>query len=463
MVELYTENERKMQEEESARMIALQNTMGMANVTVSENSGKWYFYNTSLLAAGRTEFFARWGNRKLEDNWRISRKQELTADAMEAINNNTTLSTSDTLFDDDGNVLSVRENDPKKPAYYTQDLPLTPTAMDSSNAIVTNALYNAALIYSDLLNDIRRSNETLEKLLQRFPDHELAPSAHYLLFLSYSKLHDDANALKHKNIILTKYTDTDFARLLNDPDYYKRLAEQEKVLEVKYENTYLAYSNLDWGQTIRLADEALPLCKERELAAKYAYLRGVAIGELYDKERLRTEMTNILTDYANTAVIPLVRIQLSLLPPVATSGTASFGQEGVGNGAAATTEVVFKPYPKELHYVVVLVDVIKIATSKVKDDIGHFNKKYHSIQNFNINSFYIDKERQMITIAQFTNQETAMNYYRSIVGDSEFNALMQNGTISIYAMSATNYTTFYNKRDNRNQYIDFFKQYYLDN
>lgn len=459
MVELYTENERKMQEEEAARMQALQNTMGMANVTISENSGKWYFYNTSLLSAGRTEFFARWGNRKLEDNWRISRKMELSADAMEAINNNTTLSTSDTLFDEDGNVLSIRENDPKKPAYYTQDLPLTPAAMDSSNAIVANALYNAALIYSDLLNDVKRSNETLEKLLQRYPDHELAPSAHYLLYLSYSKLRDEANALKHKNIILTKYADTDFARLLNDPDYYKRLAEQEKILETKYEDTYSAYVNLDWAQTIRLADEALPLCKERELAAKYAYLRGVAIGELYSKDSMRTEMTKILTDYTKTAVIPLVQIQLSLLQPAA---TASVGQGGSEN-PQSVTEIVFKPYPKELHYVIVLVDVMKIATSKVKDDITNFNNKYHSLQNFNVNSFYIDKDRQMITIAQFANQETAMSYYRSIAEDSGFNALMQNGTITIYAMSATNYTTFYHKQENRNQYNDFFKQYYLEN
>jgi len=356
-------------------------------------------------------------------------------------------------------VLSVRENDPKKPAYYTQDLPLTPAAMDSSNTIVANALYNAALIYSDLLNDVKRSNETLEKLLQRYPDHELAPSAHYLLYLSYSKLRDEANALKHKNIILTKYADTDFARLLNDPDYYKRLAEQEKILETKYEDTYSAYINLNWEQTVQFADEALPLCKERELAAKYAYLRGVAIGELYSKDSMRTEMTKILTDYANTAVIPLVQIQLALLQPV---GTALAGQGG-DNETQSVTEIVFKPYPKELHHIVVLVDVMKIATSKVKDDIANFNSKYHSIQNFNINSFYIDKDRQMVTITQFANQEAAMNYYRSIVGDSGFNALIQNGTITVYAMSATNYTTFYHKTDNRNQYHDFFKQYYLDN
>jgi TolA-binding protein len=459
MINQYTENERKMQEEEAARMIALQNTIGMANVTVSDNSGKWYFYNTSLLASGRTEFYARWGNRKLEDNWRISRKQELTMEAMEAINSNTTLSTSDTLFDEDGNVLSVRENDPKKPAYYTQDLPLTPAAIDSSNAIVINALYNAALIYSDLLNDFARSNETLEKLIQRFPEHELAASAHYLLFLSYSNLHDNNKALEHKNIILTKYADTDFARLLNDPDYYKRLAEQEKALEAKYEITYLAYSNLDWAQTVLLADETLPVCKERELAAKYAYLRGVAIGELYSKDSMRTEMMKILADYDNTAVIPLVEIQLSLLQPASTTANAaSGGQEGAVNGE----EVVFKHYPGELHYVVVLVDVMKAATSKVKEDIAAFNSKYHSIQNFNINSFYVDKDRQMITIAQFVNQETAMNYYRSMVTDSDFNKLIQNSTLVIYAMSATNYTTYYTKRDNRNQYDDFFKEYYLD-
>jgi hypothetical protein len=225
----------------------------------------------------------------------------------------------------------------------------------------------------------------------------------------------------------------------------------------------LAYSNLDWAQTVQLADETLPACKERELAAKYAYLRGVAIGELYSKDSMRTEMMKILADYDKTAVIPLVHIQLSLLQPAATTANAaSGGQEGAGNGEATMGETVFKYYPKELHYIIVLVDVMKAATSKVKEDIAAFNSKYHSIQNFNINSFYIDKDRQMITITQFANQETAMNYYRSMVTDSEFNRLIQNSTLAIYAMSATNYTTYYTKRDNRNQYDDFFKEYYLD-
>ena len=35
-----------------------------------DQEGKWYFYNQSALTFGRTEFRRRWGDRKLEDNWR---------------------------------------------------------------------------------------------------------------------------------------------------------------------------------------------------------------------------------------------------------------------------------------------------------------------------------------------------------------------------------------------------------
>ena len=39
------------------------------NITAS---GGWYFYNPSAMSLGYSEFLARWGNRKLEDNWSIN-------------------------------------------------------------------------------------------------------------------------------------------------------------------------------------------------------------------------------------------------------------------------------------------------------------------------------------------------------------------------------------------------------
>ena len=54
----------------------LQGGSSKAPQTFVMNTGddSWYFYNTATKNAGRTEFQKRWGNRKLEDDWRRRNK-----------------------------------------------------------------------------------------------------------------------------------------------------------------------------------------------------------------------------------------------------------------------------------------------------------------------------------------------------------------------------------------------------
>ena len=42
------------------------------------SGGGWYFYNPSAISLGYSEFNTRWGNRKLEDNWRRKNKEDMT-------------------------------------------------------------------------------------------------------------------------------------------------------------------------------------------------------------------------------------------------------------------------------------------------------------------------------------------------------------------------------------------------
>jgi len=42
--------------------------------TMNNGDDSWYFYNTAAKNSGRTEFQRRWGNRKLEDDWRRRNK-----------------------------------------------------------------------------------------------------------------------------------------------------------------------------------------------------------------------------------------------------------------------------------------------------------------------------------------------------------------------------------------------------
>lgn len=460
MIAKYTENERRAAQEEAERMLALQSTAGMSNINTTSSNGKWYFYNQALVTAGKNEFYTRWGNRKLEDNWRVSNKQQISFEDM-ALLNDPSLEKDSTEYDEEGNPIKKRETDPKKAEYYTQDLPLTKEAIDSSNLKIANALYNAAIIYMDQLNDIRRSNETFEKLISRFPDNKLALPSYYILYLNYLRTNNPKFETP-KNIILTKYPNTDFARLILDPDYYKKIAEKNQELEIKYETVFQAYQEKQWNKTIQLANEAIPMCNDKNLKAKYEYLLAVAIGQTCGEDSLRKKLNYIIKEYPKTQIEEIAATYLSMLTlPTNTSNLSNEtntpnkeNQGGVLNGP-------FQYKPNELHYVIVLINVSKHAVLDIKNDINAFNKEFFRLQNFNMNSFYINQNEQMITIARFQNRESSMEYYNSITRNIKFAPKIEDSSIIIYPISATNYTTYYNKVDQRSLYKEYFETYYL--
>ena len=71
-------------------------------------SGGWYFYNPSAMSFGYSEFLGRWGNRKLEDNWRRKNKSEINTD-------------EEGMVVDEG----PTEKEKYDPQYYIDQLPLT--------------------------------------------------------------------------------------------------------------------------------------------------------------------------------------------------------------------------------------------------------------------------------------------------------------------------------------------------
>ena len=464
MIAEYTEKERREAEEEAARMMALQATAGMANVNVNTNvSGKWYFYNTQLISTGQTEFYRRWGNRKLEDNWRISNKQQLSFDDMALMNDPNAV--QDTVeYDEDGNPIPKRETDPKKPAFYTQDLPLTQAAMDSSNAMVVEALYNCALIYMDQLNDMKRANGMLKTLIQRYPEHDLALSSMYILYLNYLKSGDQAQSDYYKNIILTQYAETDYAKLISDPTYYVRLEEKAKQHELKYDVAYDYYINKNWKKTVEVANSVLPYCTDRVLASKFAYLRAVSIGQIMGEDSLKRALTGVIMNFPNTDVEKLARIYLSNFAEDVNVTLAQAGdtlaQQAVLKKEQAEKSP-FKDAPDEIHYVVIILNSSAVAMQTVKDEVASFNREFFSLEQYNLNSFFLNKTDQMITISKFKNKEVAMNYYTIMVNNPIFASHLAAGHYNVYAMSSSNYTSYYNMKDKRDMYPAFFNDNYL--
>ena len=468
MIADYTEAERKAAAEEAERMLAMQNAASYTNINNQSNSnGKWYFYNQSLVTAGQQDFFRRFGNRKLEDNWFISNKTQISFDDM-ALMNDPSLARDTVDYDEDGNPIPKRETDPKKEAYYLQDLPMTPGAKDTANAIIAKDLYETGFMYQDLLHDKKRACASFELLLQRYPKSEYALPSFYMLYTIYQKA-GDPKADSYKNILLTQHPETDYAKLIQDPNYYNKLAEREKALEKQYEQVYEDFMNKRWQNVVTAADAAIPNCTEETLKSQYAYLRAIAAGQVYNQDTLIVGMTNIVQNYSQQPVAELARYFLSsftkeqIQKSMGIEESDTLKNEALEQAIQPTQskQSIFTFNAEEQHYIVLLVKSDALPLQTVKQNLTNFNNTNFSLKKLTISSFMIDNKRQMVTLSKFDNSSDAMDYYYIIQKDAGFKGDIDKGNIEVFAMSTTNYTSFYNKRNERGNYPDFFNENYL--
>ena len=127
----------------------------------------------------------------------------------------------------------------------------------------------------------------------------------------------------------------------------------------------------------------------------------------------------------------------------------------------ALNDSPFSFLPNEQHYVVFIANASQISITDIKNNLANFNRDFFALQKFNINSFYINQDEQLITVSRFKNMETAMEYYNTLIGSEIYKNQIANDNVQVYAISATNYTTFYNKVDKRHLYKPFFNLNYL--
>jgi len=144
-----------------------------------QNATLWYFYNAASVAAGKREFQQKWGQRKLEDNWRRSNKTVLDSEGggEEELADTTAVDTLlqqqlEGLSEEDQEALKKQkeyEQDPHRREYYLKDIPLTPEQMEASNQILVDGLYNSAIIYKDRMENFPLAERTFQRILLEFP------------------------------------------------------------------------------------------------------------------------------------------------------------------------------------------------------------------------------------------------------------------------------------------------------
>ena len=294
------------------------NSLNAPSAGNADASG-FYFDNTGAISQGFSDFKRRWGNRRLEDNWRRSIRS----------NSDITTNTLNTTQNVDPSVLpngtQKSTADVAATGYkqeLSQSIPLTPQLLEQSNQRIYNAYLDLATFYRDVLNDRPEAIATYEQLIKRFPKDENLVANYYNLYRLYSDA-DRAKSDEYKNLVLAQFPNSTFARVINDPDYARRLDDKDAELNAFYNQIYDLYSQRQYPQLITRADELLRQYPDSRVAPQLAYLRAIASGHQEKVTPFRNELLQITVRYPNDALItPLVRQHLAYIDANQTEMTA---------------------------------------------------------------------------------------------------------------------------------------------
>lgn len=447
------QEELRKEEERKKELAALleSNQRGQAPTTLPSNV--WYFYNPSAVSFGKSEFTRTWGTRKLEDLWRLRVKDMQNFETADGTQKNE--ESGDTT------ALSLEQKDPRDRAFYIKDIPKTEEDINIALEKVEEAHYRAAVIYKQDLKDLPPAIELFETLLSRFPNTEFKLQTYYNLYLIFDNLKQNDSKQKYAQLITANFPESSFAKIINDPDYFKNLEKQADEVNLLYTETYNAFINNNCNLVIRNSNLALEKYSNPEMLVKFEFLKAKCLGRTKGRDSYIAQLEHILANYPESNVTALARLNLNFFTEK-DSISESKGKESDTNIVKTqATQSIYTVSPSSFHLFLLLVDLKTSNIVAIREAISDFNKDAFPLSNLSVNSLFLTSTRQMVTVSRFNNQDEAIKYLRLIQNYNNLNTLTANTNPVLVVITAENYPIFF-KDKNEKTYLDFFLENYIN-
>ncbi len=362
------------------------------------NESNFFAYDDRAVRRGQREFSRRWGDRRLEDNWRRSNRRDASG-----FDEDIAVETTDV------NLLTQDQiND------ILGDVPQDENGKETARLAIKQAMYELGRLYRDRLDNNEKAVEVLEELNTRFPGniHEL--DSWYYLYLSHTDLGNSSDAQRYRDLIIDKYPTSNYGRILQDPNYAEEYLSEERQLNRAYDDVYGLFEAGQYQEALSNAQANVSrLFGQHPLKPRYALLMAMCTGNTQGKEAYIADLQRVIATYPDTPEETRAKEILRLL------GGAGASLPGQAEEEAATD---FSINDSELHYIIVVFNGSEIDLNANKITVSDYNQQYHSLDRLRISNVYLgeDNDIPVLVLRRFKDKETAMNYYNGVqanIGD----------------------------------------------
>jgi len=277
-------------EEAKRREEELASSSGFGNLNNDSSSdsntgGTFYFYNVQAAGFGEQNFKRIWGNRTLEDNWRLSDKQSIGnfADA------NQLAIIVDAIDDDKKFDLD----------YYLSRIPKEQKEIDSISLSRNDAYYNLGLIYKEQFKKYELAAERLEKLLTFPPKENLILPIKYHLYKIYENF-DVEKSNKYKEEVVSNYPDSRYAAIILNPQEVLSFDDGKQTPENVYNEIYCRYDFQHYEEVLEKSEKAIKQFEDLPIIPKFELLKAYALKQTQGPEAFKNALNYVALSYPNT-------------------------------------------------------------------------------------------------------------------------------------------------------------------
>ncbi len=407
-------------------------------VTVNDNAlqqSKFALYNPSLKRKGAKEFEKRWGTRAWADNWRRSNKSGDEASDDENIAVEAPPKTQAEI-DDYLKKKGVPQNEEEKKAVENK---------------LAEAMFKAASHYHEDLNRKDKALALVNKVVDNHAESEYAVEA---LFLAYNIYYGDGNKTKaetYKKEILSKYPESNIAKVLKDPDFANAQQKKYNAINKYYDESY---EMLKKGQAQAALERVRKVAdvfgEDYLMKGRFAILEAMCLGGVKGEEEYIRALRVVVTSFPNTKEEKQAIAMLAVL-------TDRAPKINMNNKPKGSNLVPYTVDMKAKHLVIIVFENKRTRVNQYRAPITTYNTQTNPDARLSVSSILIDGSLPSITIRPFLNGSDAMKYAVQARSNPEF--LKGAKGYTIYVISQQNYNLALSTQKFAD-YIPFHEEHY---
>lgn len=405
---------------------------------VAVQAGNWYFGNPSAVGLGQVEFVRVWGNIPLEDNWRRSSRASPPSDRINPI------ISAEVSPDKKSNLVSKKDPVEEVFGNLLKELPLTNEQRAASLNKIEEAYFALGDIYYFKLNEKDNAVATFEKLLSRFPKTTHEPEILYKLYLIHKESDPQrANALASR--LITQYPETDFARILVNPDYLLEsslTADKQKAI---YKEAYTFYLSGNFHKASALIDQAIEL-ETTPFTPQLVLLKTLIAGKTESLAVYQFQLEELIKRYPDTE-------------PAAYAKTLLNASREFELKREKEKGIVYYRSFEQPHYFIVVYPAAEKLENITVESLDSFNSTYFKELNLKVSNLILNDSYTLTMVSDLPRVSTAIEYYRTFSEKLPTLTGLKSRKFNSFVITKDNFDIFYRTKG-LDEYLRFFEKNY---